>query len=121
MREIAPIVPGKIRPGFRISTVIPNKPIDMRSTIRFGSMRVSRIRFQSDISTVSMVAPLCGARCLLASFHPVDLVEQRRQIRREDVDDVLVQRALAPRFDASRTAPSAQSPFRPWDSASSRM
>jgi hypothetical protein len=49
--EIAPTVPGRISPGFQSSIVIPSTPTDNRITIRFGSMSVSRMRFQSDIST----------------------------------------------------------------------
>ena len=57
MSEIAPTVPGKMSPGFHSSTMIPSVPIDMKRTIRFGSISVSRTFFQKDMSTFVISAP----------------------------------------------------------------
>ena len=61
----------------------------------FGSMSVSRMRFQSDMSIVVDVGS--GGvedEALRLGLHPVDLVQERREVGRDDVDDVLVERLL---------------------------
>ena len=74
-------MPGKISPGFHISTMIPSAPSESISVMMFGSISVSRIRFQNDISIRSISS---RAPCELVSpfgfvFVPVELPEERRQ------------------------------------------
>ena len=56
MSEIAPTVPGSTRPGFQSSTRIPTTPSESISAMMFGSISVSSVRCQNDISTVSTLA-----------------------------------------------------------------
>ena len=77
--------------------MIPRRPIDISSTIRFGSMRVSRICFQNDISTSSIVAPAVWSSMPFGwVVIPSMSLEERREIGCQDVDDVLPERALGP-------------------------
>ena len=121
MSEIAPTVPGKIRPGLRISIVIPSTPSDISRTMMLGSISVSRIRFQSDISTRSTLAP---AVFRTRSFGSVCMpsISSSRVVRSAATTSTTFSSSAswAPRLEASRTASSAQSPLRPWVSASSR-
>ncbi len=122
MSEIAPTVPGRIRPGFRISIVIPSSPIDIRSTIRFGSTRKSRICFQRPISIVSTSAP---AVFMTMPFGFVFIPSiSFRSVGRSGATTSTTfcsSASVAPRFDATRTAYSAHSAFRPCSRASSPM
>ena len=120
---IAPKVPGKIRPGLKSSTVIPSTPSERSSTMMFGSMRVSRILFQSDMWIVVTSAPAVWSdEALRLRLHPVDVVQEGGQVGRDHVDDVLVERLLGGQVGGlTRTASSAQSAFRPCVSARPRM
>ena len=121
MSEMAPTVPGKIRPGLRISIVIPSTPSDIRRTMMFGSMSVSRIRFQSDISTRSTLrAGGVQDEVLRLRLHAVDLVEQGGEVGRDDVDDVLFQRFLGAEVGGLAHRVLGPVAVAPWVSASSR-
>ncbi len=120
--EIAPTVPGKIRPGFQSSTISPSVPSDMNRTIRFGSISVSRAFCQRDMSTFVISASfVCRTMPFGHGLRPVDLVQQRGQRRRHGVDHVPLERlrrAEVRGLGAPRQ--SAHSTFRPCERASSR-
>ena len=88
----------------------------------FGSISVSSVRFQNDISTRSTWRRPCRRTSPFGTvFRAVDLVEQRaaasaRRRRRRCVASA----SRAPKFAASRTIASAASALRPCSRASSR-
>jgi hypothetical protein len=92
IREIAPTVPGRIKPGLQSSIVIPSTPIDMRMTIRFGSISVSRIASRTTSDLVDLGAGGLEQQHLRLGLHAVDLVQERRQVGRDHVDDIHLER-----------------------------
>jgi hypothetical protein len=102
--------------------VIPRTPIDIRRTMMLGSMSVSRIRFQSDISTVSIRAPSVSMTMPFGFvFSPSISVSSAGSVGATTSTTFIRSASCAPRLEASRTALSAQSAFRPCSRASSAM
>ena len=93
---------------------MPSTPSDISSRMMFGSISVSRMRFQSDISTSSISAPA------VSSTKPFGTVSARRSARAAPAVSARPRRsrsARAPRgasrFDAFRTAESTHCTLRP--------
>ena len=85
----------------------------------FGSMIVSRIRSQSDMSTVVISAPaVCRVRSSCARLLAVDLVEQGRQSGGDHVDHVPPERRVGRQVRGDPDGGAAQPTFRPWIFAS---
>ena len=120
MRLIAPTVPGKISPGFQSSTTRPSSPIDMKRTIRFGSISVSRTFCQRDMSTFVISASfVCRTIPFGTVFVPSTLFSSAGSVGAMTSITFLFSASVAPRFDARRTAACAQAALRPWARASS--
>ena len=98
--------------------MIPSAPSESISAMMFGSISVSRIRFQSDISTSSISAPAVSSTKPFGTVFVA--VEPARAARAASARRRRSRPARAPRaavrFDALRTAASAQSPLRPCSS-----
>ena len=114
MSEIAPTVPGKMSPGFHSSTMIPSVPIDMKRTIRFGSISVSRTFFQKDMSTFVISAPAVFRTMPFGTvLRPSILFSSAGSVGAMTSITFFRSASVAPRFSPRRTAASAQATFRP--------
>ena len=105
MRLIAPTVPGKISPGFQSSTIRPSVPIDMKRTIRFGSISVSRTFCQRDMSTFVISASfVCRTMPFGTVFVPSTLFSSSGSVGAMTSITFFSSASVAPRFEAWRTA-----------------
>ena len=101
--------------------MMPSVPSDMKRTIRLGSISVSRIFFQRDMSTLVISASaVCRTRFFGFVVRPSIWL---RSVGRSGAITSMtfsLSASVAPRFEALRTAASAHLAFRPCVRASSR-
>ena len=120
MRKIAPTVPGKMRPGFQSSTMIPSVPSDMKRTIRFGSISRSRIFCQPDMSTFVISAPAVLRTIPFGTVLRPSISSSRAgSVGAMTSITFRLSASVAPRFAPRRTAASAHATLRPCVRASS--
>ena len=101
-------------PGFHSSTMIPSVPIDMKRTIRFGSISVSRTFFQKDMSTFVISASAVFRTIPFGTvLRPSILFSNAGSVGAMTSITFFRSASVAPRFSPRRTAASAQATFRP--------